>query len=119
MYISIITIHPVSGEESRIIEMLGTMQGLIATNPDCLGCSLTVEAGEGKSICYMERWLTRQALDRHVRSSLYSRVLEAMELSQVLPKVEFFEVREVGGLDFLEQVRVYSLSVPSDNKTAV
>jgi len=88
--------------------MLDSMQGLTTTNPDSLGCSLTVEAREGKSICYMERWLTRQALEKHLRSALYSRVLEAMELSSILPRIEFFEAREVGGLDFLEQVRLYS-----------
>jgi len=93
------------------------MQGLTATNPDCQGCFLTVEAREGKSICYMERWRTREALDRHVQSSLYFRVLEAMELSRIPPKVEFYEAKDVGGLDFLEQVRLYNLSAPKDEGT--
>jgi quinol monooxygenase YgiN len=117
VYFSIITIHPVPGEASRIIDILDSMQGLTATNPDCLGCFLTVEAREGKSICYMERWRTREALDRHVQSSLYFRVLEAMELSRIPPKVEFYAAKDVGGLDFLEQVRLYSLSVPKDEGT--
>ena len=111
MLLSLITIHPFPGDESKIIDVLDSMQRLIATSLDCQGCVITAEAGTGKSICYMERWRTREALDRHLRSTLYCRVLEAMELSRIPPTVEFFEITGIGGLDLIESVRLH----PVDN----
>lgn len=111
MLLSLVTIHPLPGDESKVIDVLDSMQRLIATSLDCQGCLITTEAGTGKSICYMERWRTREALDRHLRSTLYCRVLEAMELSRIPPTVEFFEITGIGGLDLIERVRLH----PVDN----
>lgn len=90
------------------------MQGIITTKADCQGCLLTVEAITSKSICYMERWRTREALDRHLRSALYGRVLEAMELSCMAPTIEFYEITDIGGLDLIEHVRLKPVN--RDNK---
>lgn len=102
---SLVKIYPPAGAEPSILEVLESMKGPIAALTDCIGCSVTVETGEGGAICYTERWATREALDRHLRSSLYGRILEAMECSRLPPVVEFYEVTEVGGLDLVERVR--------------
>lgn len=103
---AMITIFPSQGKTPTVLDVLESMRGMIATNPDCMGSALAVEGGEGGSIYYIERWRTREALDRHLRSSLYCRVLEAMELSQHPPKVEFFAIQDIGGLDLIEQARL-------------
>ena len=108
MLLSLITIHPLPEDESKVIDVLDSIQGLIAANADCLGCLFT--AGMGKSICYMERWRTREALDRHLRSHLYCRVLEAMELSRIPPTVEFYTISSIGGLDLIENVRLHPVN---------
>jgi quinol monooxygenase YgiN len=109
MLLAMITIFPSQGKTSTVLDVLESMRGMIATNPDCVGSTLAVEGDEGGSIHYTERWRTREALDRHLRSSLYCRVLEAMELSQYPPKVEFFAVQDIGGLDLIEQARLPEL----------
>jgi quinol monooxygenase YgiN len=101
-----ISIYPLPGEHDRIVDLLDSIRLLTAANSDCLECRLTTETGAGRSICYLERWQTREALVRHLRSALYCRVLEAMELSASTPKIEFFEVGQVGGLDWIAQVRL-------------
>ena len=105
MLLSLITIYPCPGDESKIIDVLDSMQGLVTTKADCQGCFLTVEAITGKSIYYMERWRTREALDRHLRSPLYRQILEVIELSRTTPTFEFLEVKELGGLSLVEQAR--------------
>jgi len=104
MLLSLITIYPLQEDESKVIDVLDSIQGLIAANADCQCCLFT--AGIGKSICYMERWRTREALDRHLRSHLYCRVLEAMELSRIPPTVEFYTISGIGGLNLIENVRL-------------
>ena len=110
MFLSIITIHPLPGDESRIIDVLDSTRRLIGTNVECQGSVVTVNTAEDGSICYLERWRTREALDRHLRSSLYCRVLEAMELSRVPPMVEFFDTRDIGGLDLVAKARTTGLA---------
>jgi len=107
MLLSLITIYPFPENESKVIDVLDSIQALIATNADCLGCFFIVGTGAGESICYMERWRTREALDRHLRSNLYCRVLEAMELSRKPPIVEFYEMKGIGGLDVIKDVRLH------------
>ena len=116
MFLSIITIHPFSGDASKIIDVLNSMRGLVAIDADCKGCFLSVEAEERTSICYMERWRTRAALDKHLRSALYCRVLEAMELSRMPPTVEFYEIADIGGLDLIERVRLDPLNADTNER---
>ena len=92
-----------------IIDVLESVKVVIANLPDCLECSVAVEAEEDGQVFYMEQWRTREALDRHLRSPLYSRVLEAIELSRTVPEIAFFEVSGVGGLELVEKARVSTI----------
>jgi quinol monooxygenase YgiN len=106
MYLSVVKIYPPPGSMPTLLDVLESMKGPVATLSDCLGCSVTVEVGENGAVCYTEQWRTREALERHLRSPLYGRVLEAMECSCRPPEVEFYEVTEVGGLELVEKVRL-------------
>jgi quinol monooxygenase YgiN len=106
MFLSMIHIYPFPGDALKVMEVLDSVRHLIVTKADNKGCLLMMETDEFDSICYLERWGTREALERHLRSSLYCRVLEAMELSCTPPKVEFYEITDIGGLDLIERVRL-------------
>lgn len=109
MLLAFLTIQPRPGDTAKLIDVLDSMRGLLATDADFLGCQLMVEAGENRAVHYLERWRNRAALDRHLRSPLYCRVLEAMELAEAPPTVEFFEVEDAGGLELVEQARLHHL----------
>ena len=110
MVISIIKIYPATGSEHMIIDVLETMKVAIANLPDCLECIIAVEAGGNGQVCYMEQWRSREALDRHLRSPLYGRVLEAMELSRTKPEMAFYKVSKLGGLELVGKVRVSTIT---------
>lgn len=109
MILSLITIHPLPGDEIKVIDVLESIRCLVATQSECLGCFFTSGAGPGSSICYLERWASRAGLDRHLRSPLYCRLLEAMELSRLPPTVEFHQLTPIGGLDLIEKIRLHPL----------
>ncbi|MGD9947195.1 MAG: putative quinol monooxygenase [Desulfobulbus sp.] len=106
MILSFVTIYPVSGEEDKVADLLASMHGLIATKPECTGCRVLLERGEQNTICYLERWSNRESFEHHLRSSDYTRILEAMELSSRPPDVEFFQGQNFGGLEVVELVRL-------------
>lgn len=105
MFLSIVKIDALPGQEHIIMDVLESMKGPTSTLAGCLGCSLTIEVGADSTICYQEQWQDRETLDRHLRSPLYSRVLAAMELSRTPPVVEFLEVTKAGGLEVVEIAR--------------
>lgn len=105
MYFSMIKIYPPPGNEHRVIDVLDSLKGPISAVADCLACSITVETDGTGAVCYSDQWRTREALDKHLRSALFSRLLEAMECSHQSPDIAFYDVTEVGGLKLVEQAR--------------
>lgn len=106
-----IKIYSSAGHEHNIIEVLHSMKGPMANLVDCLDCFIAVEWGEGSAICYMEKWRSREALDRHLRSPLFCRVLEAMELSRKPPRIDFYEISGIGGMELVENLRSPKMKV--------
>ncbi|OKY74643.1 MAG: hypothetical protein BM485_12415 [Desulfobulbaceae bacterium DB1] len=106
MYLSIIKIYPSAEMEHVIIDVLESLKGPSTANVDCLDCTITVGTdNERRVICYTEQWRSREALDRRLGSASYSRVLEAIESSQLPPVVLFYEMNVIGGLELVERAR--------------
>lgn len=106
MILSIIRVYPRAGLEQNALDILESLKGPVAAAVDCLGCSVAVETGDLRSVCYVEQWRSREAFERHMRSSLYGRLLEALECSGLPPDIQFFEATGVGGLDLVEKIRL-------------
>jgi quinol monooxygenase YgiN len=108
MILSQITIYPAQGYAASIIDVLQSVQVLLATAPDCLLASVFIESVENGAILYLEKWRSRESLDEHLRSIVYMRVLEALEMSCRSPDVTFIDGREMGGLEIVEMARSFS-----------
>ena len=54
---------------------------------------------------YVEQWESEEDLQRHIRSDLYRRILEAMELSCRSPEVSFHSVSATAGMELIEALR--------------
>lgn len=105
MFYTLIKIFPPGGHEHSVIDILDSLKGPIMAITDCLDCSIMIETDRSSAVCYTEQWRTRKALELHLRSTLFSRVLEAMECSYQPPIVEFYEINAIGGLELVEQAR--------------
>lgn len=105
MYFSIVKLDVLPSQRHTVMDVLESVKGPTSSLAGCLGCSLTVDEGTSSTICYQEQWRDREALDQHLRSPLYARILAAMELSRTPPLVEFFEATKAGGLDLVAMAR--------------
>jgi len=101
-----IRIYPEVEHEHAVIDVLDSLRGPITANANCLVCAISVETDGTGAICYQEKWRTREALQQHLRSGLFDRVLAAMEFSRQPPDVAFYEVTETGGLNLVEEARL-------------
>ncbi len=100
-----IRIYPAPEHEHAVIDVLDSLKGPVTANADCLACAISVETDGSGAVCYQETWRTREALEQHLRSPLFGRVLAAMEFSRQTPDVAFYDVTQTGGLDLVEQAR--------------
>jgi quinol monooxygenase YgiN len=105
MFFTLIKIYPPAGRKHSVVDVLDSLKGPITTSTHCIDCTIMVETGRNGAVCYTEQWSSREALEQHLRSALFSRILEAMECSHKPPKLSFFELSEVGGLEMVEQAR--------------
>ena len=58
-----------------------------------------------QTILYVERWSREEDLRRHVQSSLYLGVLNALDLAMDRRQVNFYEVSDTKSMEFIVAVR--------------
>jgi len=105
MIISTLKIFPLLEKRQEVLETLRSVMGPAQALPGCLSCSLSEEVGESQGILYIEQWRSLPEMELHVKSSIYDRILEAMELSTQIPEVCFYEQGSSWSLDLIERVR--------------
>ncbi|MCK6621879.1 MAG: antibiotic biosynthesis monooxygenase [Calditrichaceae bacterium] len=105
MLIVLLKINPRPGKRQDTLDILRSLQLPLQVRQDCLACEV-YETREGKGeILYLEQWRNKEALSRHIQSTLYLRILTAMELAAEAPEICFHEVADSRGMDLIEEIR--------------
>lgn len=105
MELSTLWILPTRDKRQQALDLLHSVQGPTQAEPHCLACRVYEEHGSDESILFFECWDSKEGLERHIRSDMYHRVLEAMELSQVPPDLKFYHVAQTRGMSLVEALR--------------
>jgi quinol monooxygenase YgiN len=105
MFLSIVKILPIPEKRDKILEMLVSVQRHAKLLHGCTGCTVCEERENGNAILYLENWGSREALQRHVRSDLYIRVLHAMDLAGEPPEISFYEISGEKGMELVREMR--------------
>ncbi len=105
MFLSLIRIVPIPEKRDKILEMLVSVVRQAKLIHGCTGGRGCEGRGNGNAILYMESWGSREALQRHVRSGLYIRVLHAMDLASEPPEISFYEISGEKGLELIQEFR--------------
>ena len=104
MRLSLVKIAPTPERRNEVLDILLSVKGPTQAEQGCLACWILEEFGEDPAIVYVEQWRSLAEMHRHMRTPLYARILQAMELSDTEPQVCFFEIVESSGLELVEQV---------------
>jgi len=105
MLIVLLKIKPRAGKRKETLEILCSLRERLEGRQDCLACEVyEAYQGEGK-ILYLEQWRSAEALNSHIQSPLYLRILTAMELAAKEPEICFHEVAGSRGMDLIEALR--------------
>ncbi len=102
---SVIRLFPGVKQRAQMIELLRSVQDLTRPCSGCMGSWFSEEDILHNHIRYAEQWESEEALHAHIRSDLYRRLLEAMELSRRPPEVIFYFCTQTKGLELVEAAR--------------
>ena len=105
MIIGTVRILPSSDQRPAVLEVLLSVQGRVRAQPGCVACDIFDEQGPETAIVLLERWETEEALETHLRSETYRRILGAIELSGGQPDIRFEHVSASEGLELVERLR--------------
>jgi quinol monooxygenase YgiN len=88
-----------------VLEVFRAVQGPVRSLPGCTACHIYEEHGPDRAVVLVERWESQAALESHIRSESYLRILGAIELSGGPPEVRFDHVSATEGMDLIERSR--------------
>ena len=88
-----------------VLQILRSIQGPVSAQPGCAGCHIYEEDDPDSAVVLVERWESEAALEEHIRSETYRRVLGAIELSGKPPEVRFDSVSSTRGMELIERLR--------------
>jgi quinol monooxygenase YgiN len=99
-------VAPPPDRRDQIVELFWSIIGPVRVEPGCACCGVYQDAPDGDTLLYMEQWETTEALERHMRSARYDRLLAVMEASARPPQLRYLQVARVQGMEYLEAVRL-------------
>jgi quinol monooxygenase YgiN len=105
MIVGTLTILPAPHRRAEVLEVLRSVQGPVLAQPGCAACRIYEEQGPEETIVLVERWESQAALEAHLRSESYRRILGAIELSGGPPEVCFDYVSASEGMELIERSR--------------
>jgi|WetSurMetagenome_2_1015567.scaffolds.fasta_scaffold181880_3 quinol monooxygenase YgiN len=108
MIIASIRIDPIPGKRLAVLDILMSVQTMVRLKRGCMYCDIFKEHDDGEKILYIEKWQAEEDMYQHIRSNLYLRILNAIELSSKPPEVCFHEDSETAGIELIETIRIGS-----------
>jgi quinol monooxygenase YgiN len=105
MIVGTLRILPAPHRRAEVLEVFHAVQGPVLTQPGCAACHIYEEQGPERAVVLVEMWESQAALEAHLRSEAYRRVLGAIELSGSPPEVRFDHVSATEGMELIERSR--------------
>lgn len=105
MIIALLKIKPILEKQEAVIEILESVKKMTMLKPGCISCDLFKEYDDGQKVLYVERWRTKEDMHQHIRSNLYLRILNAIELASEPPEISFHEGSKTLGIELIEDIR--------------
>ena len=105
MIVGTLRILPAPDRRAEVLEVFRAIQGPVLAQPGCTACHIYEEQGPEPAVVLVERWESQAALEAHIRSETYRRILGAIELSDGQPEVRFDHVSATEGMDLIRRAR--------------
>lgn len=89
------------GKREEIHEVLLCLKGPTEVSRECRACRIMQDVEDDRVLTYLVQWDTEDALEEHLRSERFRRLLPYIEMSVEPPEVDFSTIDRVRGIEFL------------------
>lgn len=89
------------GKRDEIINVLLYLKGPTEIAPGCRACRILQDAENADVLTYLVQWDSEQAIEEHLRSERFRRLLPYIEMSVEPPEVSFSTIDQIRGIEFL------------------
>lgn len=97
------SIPPEKQEEA--VQILNATAERTRAQMGCINCRIYRDEQAEGVLMVEEMWKSQEALDRHLRSDNYRKVLLVAEMATEAPEINFRTVTESAGLEMIEKSR--------------
>lgn len=104
MVVGIVRIPLAPNRHADVLEILRSVQGPVMAQAGCKAYNIYEERGHEPAVVLLVRWETKAALEAHIRSDAYRRILGAIELAGGPPEVSFEAVSGREGMELIERL---------------
>jgi quinol monooxygenase YgiN len=94
-----------SRKQEELGRGLRSLIGPMQSEEGCVDCRVFQDATNPNAFQLEASWMTEEDLARHVRSEVYKKLLFLMEIGSEPPTIEFHDVSQTRGMDFIQSIR--------------
>ena len=105
MIVGMLRIPLATNRHAEVLEVLRSIQGPVLAQKGCRTCRIYSEQGQEPAVVLVERWESKAALEAHIQSDAYRRILSAIELAGGPPEMSFEVVSASEGMELVERLR--------------
>jgi len=105
MVIALLELVPQIEKRQAMLEVLRFVEERVRTKAECLDCGIFEATNGTTRVLYLEQWRSAKDLHAHLRSVLYLRILNAVELACEEPRISFHEVSRTESMELIRQIR--------------
>ena len=87
-----------------VLKTIHTIIGPTTVRPGCLHCSLYSNTSNDDELILLEKWDSQEALDRHIRSDEFRKIIAAIETAKEPPEISFNTVSSIEQMDLVEKI---------------
>jgi quinol monooxygenase YgiN len=105
MIVGMLRIPLATDRHAEVLEVLRSIQGPVLAQKGCRDYRIYSEQGQEPAVVLVERWESKAALEAHIQSDAYRRILSAIELAGGPPEMSFEVVSASEGMELVERLR--------------
>ena len=88
-------------KKDDILRTLRMVTGPTRAHLNCISCRLYQDVDDENLISFVQEWESREALETHIRSDDYRKILAVMELASGPPEIKFVESLKTDGMELI------------------
>lgn len=87
-----------------VLKTIHTIIGPTRVQSGCLHCGFYSNTQNDDELILLEKWESEEAMEKHIRSNDFRKIIAAMETVIEPPEITFFTVASTEGIELVERI---------------